>query len=138
VVRRTIGPGDDRTTGPFRVSITFNRQGWADPDALVVCPATFNTINKVVAGASDNYALGAIARALSTSRRVLMAPLVSTKLWGHPVWQANLDALSTWGVAFIDVQTGASGTRPVPSGTGPDVSAGFEPNWIVAGLNQLN
>src|SRR5687768_8772981 len=28
------------------------------PDVVVVCPATFNTVNKAISGVSDTYALG--------------------------------------------------------------------------------
>ena len=51
-------------------------------DAIIVAPATYNTINKWVHGISDNYALGILAEApglvgqqqLVTSRRMLPPP----------------------------------------------------------------
>jgi phosphopantothenoylcysteine synthetase/decarboxylase len=109
-----------------------------DADIVVVCPATFNTINKTVSGASDTYALGVIASALGTSTPVLMVPLVSAKLWGHPIWQDNVATLREWGVHFLDVQTGEPGTHPVASGTGPDVTAAFKPEWLIEALTSFD
>ncbi|WP_425413539.1 flavoprotein [Micromonospora rhizosphaerae] len=55
-----------------------------DPEAIVVCPATFNTINKAAAGASDTYALGVLCSALGTRLPTLVVPMINNKLWGHP------------------------------------------------------
>src|SRR3569833_2342699 len=48
----------------FRAPTVAKRAG--SPSALLVCPATFNTVNKSAAGIADNYALGLISEALGT------------------------------------------------------------------------
>src|SRR4051794_20897532 len=60
------------------------------PDVLAVCPATFNTVNKVVGGIADNYATSYICEAIGAGIPVLMAPMVNQKLWGHLQWSASL------------------------------------------------
>lgn len=103
------------------------------PARVIVCPATFNTVNKLAAGIADDYAAGFLCEALATGTPIVIVPMVSTKLWGHPVWQRNLDALAAAGVTFADVQTGRAGTpAPVESGTGDQVAAKFDSAWAVA------
>lgn len=106
------------------------------PRALVVCPATFNTVNKAVAGIADNYAMGVLCEALGSGIPVLMLPMVNQKLWGHFAWQPGLEALADH-VIMLDVHTGEPGTRPVLSGTGEQVTAEFQPAWVTAALRGL-
>jgi phosphopantothenoylcysteine synthetase/decarboxylase len=102
------------------------------PAQVVVCPATFNTVNKLVAGIMDNYATGLLGEALASLIPMTIVPMVNNRLWPHPTWQHNLDTLASWGVRFIDAQTGQVG-RPVAvqSGTGGDVVAAFNPAWVL-------
>jgi phosphopantothenoylcysteine synthetase/decarboxylase len=102
------------------------------PAEVIVCPATFNTVNKLATGIMDNYATGLLCEALASRTPISIVPMVSHRLWPHPVWQHNLDLLTAAGVRFIDIQTGQIG-RPtsVPSGTGSEVIAAFNPDWVV-------
>jgi phosphopantothenoylcysteine synthetase/decarboxylase len=109
----------------------------SDPDVLLVCPATFNTINKAASGVSDTYALGLLCEFMGTGHPTLAVPMVNNKLWGHPAWQASLDVLSSAGVVLLDVQTGDRGTSPVQSGTGDEVVRSFDPRWLTRVLKTL-
>lgn len=102
------------------------------PAQVIVCPATFNTVNKLVAGIMDNYATGVLCEALASRIPITIAPMVNNRLWPHPTWQHNLDTLARAGVRFIDIQTGRIG-RPVAvqSGTRGDVIAAFDPTWVL-------
>ncbi len=104
------------------------------PDAVVVCPMTFNSLNKVVAGIADTYALGVMDEALGQRLPVLAIPMVNDRLWGHPAWAANLEVLSEAGVTLIDVHTGHPGARAVVSGTGSEVVERFNPTWVRAAV----
>jgi phosphopantothenoylcysteine decarboxylase len=104
------------------------------PAAVVVCPATFNTVNKVAAGINDSYALGVLCEALGTRTPIVMVPMVNDKLWGHPVWTRNLAALADVGVTLLNVHTGGVGASAVESGTGSQVAAQFDPEWLSARL----
>ena len=50
------------------------------PDAILVAPATYNTINKWAHGISDNYALGVLARPPASASRPSYCPS-STPPW---------------------------------------------------------
>ena len=103
------------------------------PAQVIVCPATFNTVNKLAAGIMDNYATGLLCEALASRIPITIAAMVNSRLWPHPAWQGNLDMLASSGVRFVDIQTGQVG-RPVAvqSGTGGDVIAAFDPAWVIA------
>ncbi|MFG2038136.1 flavoprotein [Dactylosporangium sp. NPDC048998] len=107
------------------------------PAALVVCPATFNTVNKAAAGAMDTYALGQICEAIGMRLPMLVVPMVNDKLWGHPAWPSSLAILHAAGVRLLDIHTGQLGEVPTKSGTGAEVIERFDPAWLVAQLDAL-
>jgi len=109
----------------------------ARPGVVVVCPATFNTLNKAAAGIADSYALGVLCEALGAGTPALLVPMVNDRLWGHPSWARSLAILAESDATFIDIRTGALGTSPVPSGTGGEVVANFDPAWIASRLAAL-
>jgi phosphopantothenoylcysteine synthetase/decarboxylase len=107
------------------------------PSQVVVCPATFNTVNKLAAGIMDIYAAGVLCEALASQTPMTIVAMVSDKLWGHPAWRRNLDTLATAGVRFLDVRTGRPGPpEPVASGTGGEVTEAFDPAWVLAAAGQ--
>jgi phosphopantothenoylcysteine synthetase/decarboxylase len=105
------------------------------PDAVVACPLSFNTANKVAAGIMDTSAAGALCDALGAGVPVVAVPMVNNRLWGHPVWQQTIRTLSGAGVRFVDPQSGRIGDPvAVQSGTGREVVAAFDPAWVVAAV----
>lgn len=105
------------------------------PAHVVVCPATFNTVNKLAAGIADTYAHSFLSEALATGTPITVAPMISTKLWGHPVLPHSLDTLATAGVRYVDVRSGRVGpAEPVESGSGDQVVEAFDPGWLVAAV----
>ncbi len=104
-----------------------------EPVHVVVCPATFNSVNKLAAGIMDTYAAGIMCEALASHTPMTVLPMVSTRLWDHPAWQPNLAALTAAGVTFIDIRTGRAGfPEPVESGSGSEVIAAFDPSWALS------
>ncbi len=71
------------------------------PDALVIAPATFNTINKLAGGISDTLALGLINEAVGLGLPIIAVPWPSIQLYRHPVFQRSIAALREWGVTVI-------------------------------------
>jgi phosphopantothenoylcysteine synthetase/decarboxylase len=71
------------------------------PDAFVIAPATFNTINKLAAGISDTLALGLVNDAVSLGLPIIVAPWPSIQLARHPVFPRSIAALREWGVTVI-------------------------------------
>jgi len=108
------------------------------PDAVVVAPATFNTIAKAALGIADTYAHSQLCEAIGSGLPIVMVPMLNNKLWGHPALAGHLQTLIAAGVSFVDPQTGADSPTPVTSGTGDQVVRDFEPSWIVAKLEQLS
>ncbi|GAA3782520.1 flavoprotein [Streptomyces chiangmaiensis] len=71
-----------------------------DPDAVVVAPATFNTVNKWAAGLADTLALGTLCEAYGLGVPVAVLPCVSEALAAHPAYRASLERLGGMGVRF--------------------------------------
>ena len=107
------------------------------PSAVIMCPGTFNSVNKLAGGMADTYALGVLCEALGSGVPILAVPMVNNFLWGHPAWMDTLERLTHAGVSFIDVRTGRPGSAAVPSGTGDEVVARFDPSWITDPLSKL-
>ena len=105
-----------------------------DPAAVVVCPATFNTVNKAAAGAADTYALGVLCEALGAGIPTVVVPMVNNKLWGHPAWQPSLTVLRQAGAILVDIQDGSTELAATASGTGGSVVDAFDPTWVTAHL----
>jgi phosphopantothenoylcysteine synthetase/decarboxylase len=71
------------------------------PDALVVAPATFNTINKWAQGISDTLALGLLNEAIGLGLPMIAAPWPNAALAAHPVFVRSIGALREWGVTLL-------------------------------------
>jgi phosphopantothenoylcysteine decarboxylase/phosphopantothenate--cysteine ligase len=74
---------------------------WAD--ALIVAPATANTIAKMAAGIADNLLL---TTCLSARCPVFVAPAMDVDMWHHAATQANLETLRRRGVTIIEPGSG--------------------------------
>jgi phosphopantothenoylcysteine decarboxylase / phosphopantothenate---cysteine ligase len=72
-------------------------------DALVVAPATANTMAKFAHGIADDF-LSTLY--LATTAPVVVAPAMNVNMWNHPATQANLDTLRQRGVRVVDPGTG--------------------------------
>jgi phosphopantothenoylcysteine decarboxylase len=70
-------------------------------DAIVVAPATFNTINKWVTGISDNVALGILNEAIGLELPTVVAPHAKPTLAAHPAFRRNLQSLTDWGIRVL-------------------------------------
>lgn len=76
---------------------------WAD--AIVVCPATANTLNRFAAGLADDLA-GALLLAHDWKKPCLIAPAMNPAMWRHPATAASVAKLTGWGASFIAAGTG--------------------------------
>jgi phosphopantothenoylcysteine synthetase/decarboxylase len=70
-------------------------------DAIAVVPATFNTINKWVAGMSDTFALGLLNEAIGLRLPVVAVPYAKSTLAAHPAFNKSLRKLRRWGVRVL-------------------------------------
>ncbi|KUM99825.1 flavoprotein [Streptomyces yokosukanensis] len=86
------------------------------PDAVVVAPATFNTVNKWAAGIADTLALGTLCEAAGLDVPIAVLPCVAGALAAHPAYRDSLERLRGMGVRFGDAYTG----EDRPDGGRPD------------------
>jgi phosphopantothenoylcysteine synthetase/decarboxylase len=82
-----------------------------DPDAIIVAPATVNTINKWAAGICDTLALGILVEAIGKKLPVVAVPWSNAAHSAHPVFAENIAKLSSWGVR-IETTSGADPENP--------------------------
>jgi hypothetical protein len=85
------------------------------PDAVVVAPATFNTVNKWAAGIADTLALGTLCEVAGLGVPVAVLPCVADALASHPAYRDSLERLRGMGVRFGQPYTGEpdeDGGRP--------------------------
>ena len=71
------------------------------PDAMVVAPCTFNTLNKWAYGASDTLALGMLNEAVGLGLPVVAVPNPSTALAKHPAFGESVARLRSWGLSVV-------------------------------------
>lgn len=80
------------------------------PDAIIVAPATFNTINKLALGIADNLALDILNESLGMGRPIVLLPYVNSAYAKHPAFIDNVDRLHHAGVTvLLDVHEPRSG-----------------------------
>src|ERR671936_498534 len=77
-------------------------------DALLVAPASANTIAKLAHGLADNLLTSA---ALAATCPVLVAPAMNNHMFEHPATQANLATLRDRGVTVLDPGVGALSSK---------------------------
>lgn len=86
------------------------RSGWRrpdedrvpDPDAVVVAPATFNTINKLACGIADTLGAAIACEAIGIPVPVVVATSVKGSLSRHPALAGSLERLRGWGVRVVN------------------------------------
>lgn len=107
-----------------------------DPEAVAVVPMTFNTLTAWANGTANTYPLVKLCSALGAGVPCVAVPFAKHDLAGHPAWHASLEVLRYAGVTIIDPTTGAVGAvEPLHSGTGDQITAAFQWNWV---LDQLD
>ncbi|MFF4378033.1 flavoprotein [Kitasatospora sp. NPDC001547] len=78
-----------------------------DPDAIVVSPATFNSINKWALGISDTLALGILCESYGWGVPVAVQPCLSAAQSAHPAYAESLAKLRRMGVRIADSTPGS-------------------------------
>lgn len=85
------------------------------PDAVLVAPASSNTINKWAAGISDTLALGLITEGIGKGLPLVALPHLNTAQAAHPAFPRSVKTLRSAGVRIL--LGGAEGYEPHELGT---------------------
>ncbi|GLZ12559.1 flavoprotein [Actinomadura sp. NBRC 104425] len=129
-------PALEAQTG-FPVRSEYRRPG--EPrspkaDAIIVAPATYNTINKWAAGISDTYALGILAEAPGLGIPVVVLPFVNTALAGRGPFQRSVSDLRAEGVRIL---LGPGEFEPHAPGTGGKYLATYPWSLAISEVERL-
>ncbi|GAB3024573.1 bifunctional phosphopantothenoylcysteine decarboxylase/phosphopantothenate--cysteine ligase CoaBC [Natronobiforma cellulositropha] len=74
--------------------------GWAD--ALLVAPATANTVGKIAAAVDDTPVTTTATTALGAGLPVVIAPAMHEPMYDHPGVLEALERVESWGVEFVE------------------------------------
>jgi phosphopantothenoylcysteine synthetase/decarboxylase len=72
-----------------------------EADAIVVAPATVNTIAKWAAGIADTLALGLLVEGLGKGLPVVAMPFTNAAMAAHPAFGESIARLRAWGVTVL-------------------------------------
>jgi hypothetical protein len=84
-------------------------------DAIIVAPATYNTINKFAQGIADTYALGVLSEAPGLDIPVIVLPFVNSALANRTAFRRSVEDLRADGVRVL---IGPGRFEPHPPGSG--------------------
>lgn len=101
-------------------------------DAIIVAPATYNTINKWAQGISDTYALGILAETTALGIPIVVLPFVNSALAARPPFRRSVEELRREGVCIL---LGREGVEPHEPHGGSNLLASFP--WNLA-LNKAD
>ncbi len=96
-------------------------------DAIIVAPATYNTINKWAQGISDTYALGVLAESTGLGVPVVVLPFVNSALAARAPFRRSVEDLRREGVRIL---LGPGGVEPHQPHTGGELIASYP--WHLA------
>ncbi|GAA1108780.1 flavoprotein [Nocardiopsis composta] len=96
-------------------------------DAIIVAPATFNTINKLANGIADNYALDITNEAIGLHVPITILPFVNSAYAGRHPFIRSIDTLRTEGVKLL---LGPDVFTPHSTGSGHQAINNFP--WVQA------
>src|SRR5712671_5292234 len=82
---------------------------------VLFAPCSFNSLNKLAHGIADNLALSVVAEAIGRGTPVIVGPSLNAPLLDHPVAQASLRTLPSWGVRIVPPVDEGEGPRLAPS-----------------------
>ncbi len=82
---------------------------------MLVCPATFNTINKWAFGLADTLALAILTEAIGLGLPLVAAPALNSAQAAHLAFERSVAALREMGITVL---YGPGVYEPGPPGTG--------------------
>ncbi|MFX4292357.1 flavoprotein [Streptomyces bohaiensis] len=89
---------------------------WPEADAVIVAPATMNTVNALALGLTPHQVAGTAMRAVGGPTPLVVLPCINTDFAAHPQWSRSVDALRGSGARVL---VGEGGWVPNPPGQSP-------------------
>ncbi|CUU61250.1 Flavoprotein [Parafrankia irregularis] len=86
-------------------------------DAVIVAPATYNTINKWAAGIADTYPLSVLAELTGLGVPIAVLPFINEAFAANAVFTRSVETLRAAGITVL---LGPGLFEPHPPRTGPD------------------
>jgi len=74
---------------------------WAD--AVLICPATADTIGKIASGIADNLLTTLV---MATTAPVIFCPAMNKEMYANPLYQQNAEKLKQGGYYFVESEVG--------------------------------
>lgn len=71
------------------------------PDAVIVAPATVNTINKWALGICDTLALGLLVEGIGKKLPIVAMPFTNYAQAAHPAFGESIEKLRSWGAHVL-------------------------------------
>lgn len=103
------------------------RSATAPADAVIIAPATVNTVAKLAAGITDTYALDVASECLGAGVPTVVLPFTNTALSNRRPFRRAVEDLRAEGVRVL---IGGDGFHPHPPGTGGQHQDAFP--WAAA------
>jgi phosphopantothenoylcysteine synthetase/decarboxylase len=82
---------------------------------VLFAPCSFNSLNKLAHGIADSLALSVVAEAIGRRTPVIVGPSLNQPLLDHPMAQASLRVLPSWGVTIVPPVDQGDGPRLAPT-----------------------
>jgi len=106
-----------------------------EADAIIVAPATVNTINKWGAGICDNLVLGILVEGIGKKLPIVAIPFTNYAHAAHPAFSENLAKLASWGVHVLYGEN----VFPMPEpGTGSEHTERFPWELTLVALRKVS
>ena len=105
-----------------------DRRSLPAADALIIAPATYNSINKIALGLADNYAMTSVAELIGRKVPTVIVPFVNAALAARSPFRHAVASLRDEGVRIL---LGPEyGWEPHPPGSGNERQRAFP--WATA------
>ncbi|MFE4328992.1 flavoprotein [Streptomyces sp. NPDC056831] len=85
---------------------------WPPADAILLAPATFNTVNEWSLGLTSKFVVGVVAEAIGKEIPTVAVPCVNSAYARHPQFHRSVDALRSMGVTVLYGEGGFEPNQP--------------------------
>jgi phosphopantothenoylcysteine synthetase/decarboxylase len=117
---------EELTGSPVRSSYesaASSRRVLAPLDAVIIAPATYNTVNKLASGVADSYVLASVAELIGRGVPTVIVPFVNAALAARAPFHRSISALRAEGLRVLFGPDDAWEAHP--PGTGAERRAAF-------------